>query len=104
MQIKTIRFDSERTKDFDDSVNKALDEGWHLARRDVIGGELHAELVMLDETQPQAPIDWQDAVETLRDLCEGSTCADCPAVKWCETSFPEGRQGLQPYEWEVPEE
>ena len=105
MQIKTIREQNILSESFDDMVNEALAEGWQLTRRTVINGKLYAELVMPDEPQPRAPIDWRDAVETLRELCESQgTCVDCPAVKWCETSFPTNREGMQPHGWEVPEE
>ncbi len=36
LEIKTITDRLDRSKDFDDKVNEAMEEGWELVRRDVL--------------------------------------------------------------------
>lgn len=56
------------------------------------------------EAAPAAKaITWQEAVKTLRDLCEAQRyCADCPAQAWCDSAVPINTKVITPREWEVP--
>ena len=111
MKIKTITRNFEWVDEFDQLVNEALAEGWHLTKREVIPGVagvnhsrrlLYAELVQLDpEPAPEAqPLDPIEALHTVREFCIGvDKCINCPLVDWCS----ELRKGGDPTDWEIPE-
>ena len=52
-QIKTIVWGIGYTEGFDEEVNKALEEGWTLVRRDVRESILYAELEKSDDPQEE---------------------------------------------------
>ena len=65
MKIKTIRWRLDAAEQFDEEVNAALAEGWHLTKREVLDGRqlstdaylhrmLYAELVKLDPMEAKA--------------------------------------------------
>lgn len=123
MKIKTITEELPFSNRFDDKVNKAMDDGWRLARRDVIPAGsnpdshrlLYAELVQLDPApevpegdapgapEPQ-PADPFDAVRAIKAACLATSnddcCTDrCPLYGWCVKL----RNGGDPTDWEIPE-
>lgn len=107
MKIKTVCEEiSRETKTvFDEEVNALLEDGWQLAKREVIPGYnlgdayfppcLYDELVKLDEadmeTQEPDPITWEEAVEVLRETCRQAADCDnsCPMYRWCKDNLQE---------------
>ena len=114
MKIKEIKsIVSENPVEFDVSVNNLLEKGYTLVRRgpEQVGPsawKLYAELVKLDEadmeTQEAEPITWEEAVEVLRETCEGAKeCGPaCPAYDWCQKNIP--GNNVPPCGWGSPEE
>lgn len=114
MKIKTISHRFDRVEEFDDQVNRALEEGWRLVKREVIPGapndyaRVYAELVQLDpepEVAEPQPVDPCVAIRVLRDTCEAVPVADCgsdrcPLYAWCEGL----RKGGDPTDWVIPGE
>lgn len=117
MKIKTVceEISRETKTAFDEEVNALLEDGWQLAKREVIPGYnlgdvyfppcLYAELVKLDEAdvEPQEaePVTWQEAAQVLMDECEGAAGCDnrCPMHDWCHINNPDGPP---PSEWSDP--
>lgn len=99
MQIKTIRKTIFSASEFDDEVNKALDAGWRLTRREVLQGEgkektcydnwlLYAELVKMDPVPEQPAMDPLEAIQVLARACENAPQCEpesCPLHDWCTT-------------------
>ena len=57
------------------------------------------------EEEAPAPkaITWQEAVMTLRDICQGQDCCDdCVAREWCDKALPFNMAVITPNYWEVP--
>lgn len=119
MKIKTVCEEiSRETKTvFDEEVNALLEDGWQLAKREVIPGYnlgdayfppcLYAELVKLDEADMEGqeadlPFGWDYAVEIIREECKGAAGCDerCPMNAWCQKNIPDGPP---PSEWGDPE-
>lgn len=111
MKIKTIYIAPENAVEFDAIINIALEEGWHLVRRDVLPpyeGRTHlthrmlyAELVQMDEpTEPEA-IGPVEALRTIRSICtDAAECGpDCQAHEWCEKYLP---MEIAPIDWKLP--
>lgn len=119
MKIKTVCEEiSRETKTvFDEEVNALLEDGWQLAKREVIPGYnlgdvyfppcFYAELVKLEEadmeTQEPDPITWEEAVWVLRETCqEAKECGPaCPAYDWCQKNIP--GNNTPPCGWGDPE-
>ena len=65
-------------------------------------------LVLENKEKPEeapAPkaITWQEAVMTLRDICQGQDCCDdCVAREWCDKALPFNMAVITPNYWEVP--
>lgn len=112
MKIKTITEWTDtpnKTCGFDIEVNKALEEGWTLTRREVFPSLkfdcpelLYAELVMPDPA-PERTDPW-DHVRAIKDFCDtvaGDTCFndECPLSDWCKQMI--GRR--TPTSWALPE-
>lgn len=110
MKIKTI-WDT-RPDRFDESVNKHLEEGMTLARREVIPDTkdldksvFYAELVKLDPpAEPETP-DPMDLLRQVREAClrvpsNGCNPEGCPMFNWCEQL----RRGGDPTDWVLPGE
>ena len=120
MKIKTVceEISRETKSAFDDGVNALLEDGWKLAKREIIPGYnlgdvyfppcFYAELVKLEEAdmeeQEAEPITWQEAVEVLRETCEtAKECgAACPAFAWCQKNIP--GNNAPPCSWGSSEE
>jgi hypothetical protein len=110
MKIKTI-WDT-RPDRFDESVNKHLEEGMTLARREVIPDTkdldrsvFYAELVKLDPPAEPETTDPFDAVRAIKATCEGVSLEDCHACRcplsaWCR-KMPDG---YDPTDWDIPGE
>lgn len=68
----------------------------------------HTKLVLENKEKPEeapAPkaITWQEAVMTLRDICQGQDCCDdCVAREWCDKALPFNMAVITPNYWEVP--
>ena len=95
MKIKTIR--QTIMSDFDDQVNKALEEGWQLTRRELLVGTgvpFYAELVFPDlPAEPEAPLVIQpsptEAARIVKAECaKHSRCRDCALFTVCENESP----------------
>ena len=118
MKIKTVCEEiSRETKTvFDEEVNALLEDGWQLAKREVIPGYnlgdvyfppcLYAELVKLDEADMEPQEDelpaWEDAVDALRLACgtaEDCTKDGCPVYAWCDKNL---RYENPPSAWDDP--
>ena len=116
MKIKTIRHRLDNVKEFDDQLNKALEDGYQLVNRGLVpgfrldgGGYLHnmlyAELVLPDPEPAQEPAEEIDPFQVLRqvkEICEAVTdsCNNCPIKDWC---FGPLKNGDDPTDWELPE-
>ena len=125
MKIKTVceEINAETIPVFDERVNALLEDGWQLAKREIIPGydlgglffppSLYAELVKLDEADLAAdlaelreaePITWQEAVEVLRETCrtaEDCTKDGCPAFDWCQKNVKDDAPFIN---WSEPAE
>ena len=125
MKIKTVceEIGRETTPAFDEQVNALLEDGWHLAKREIIPGyslcgdlyfppALYAELVKLDEADMAAdlaelreaePVTWQEAVEVIKETCRDAVACDksCPAYEWCQKNIPDSAP--PPETWSDPE-
>lgn len=115
MKIKTICRNFDWVEEFDQLVNEAINDGWHLVKREVLPGVagvsnsrrlLYAELVQLDpEPEPEAqPLDPIDAVHAIKATCDAIPLKDCqggrcPLYVWC--CQLEG--GRDPSDWDLPE-
>lgn len=115
MKIKTITEELPFSNRFDDKVNEAMDDGWHLVRRDVIPAGpnqnshrlLYAELAQLDpapgvpEPQPADPFDAVRAVQAACLNVPQTECNEgrCPLYGWCQ-KLPECSD---PTDWTIPE-
>lgn len=123
MKIKTVanKINPAGIADFDKTVNKSLDDGWRLVKRETIPGytlgdnayfapSLYAELVQLDEPEepetPAGPPDPLEALRTVRDFCAArqvtpnGVCKGCRLEPFCGQNEGEKTPDL----WEVPEE
>lgn len=115
MKIKTITRNFDWVDEFDTLVNTALEEGWHLMKREVLPGVagvtssrrlLYAELVQMDpvepETKPEAePLGPVEALRVVRKFCDTVVkCGTCPLYDWCCRL----RKGGDPTDWELPGE
>lgn len=109
MKIKTIWI--VNNAHFDEKVNKLLEEGWHLAKREVFldakdleNSVFYAELVQLDEKaappEPQ-PLDPIEALQQLRAFCDDMQCDNCPLWDFCHRHLP-NNEG--PADWLLPGE
>lgn len=113
MKIKTIARNFDWLEEFDQEVNKALDEGWHLMKREVLPGVagvsssrrlLYAELVQMEPVDPDeldevAFCDPFDALRAVQDLCRSvDKCGTCPLYDWC----CQLRKGGDPDDWKIP--
>lgn len=112
MKIKTVLSSMNFCEHFDDKVNRLMDEGWKLARRDVVVVQdklvYYAELVKLDEADMEELEDelpaWEDAVDALRLTCgTAEECSEdgCPMWAWCQKNLDENNP---PANWDDPEE
>lgn len=104
MKIKTIVQNSPDT--FDEQVNKALEAGYLLERREVLvpntsGTAAHyAQLVLPDSPADPETADIFQALHTIKAACLAQPrCDICPLTDWC------GRLGLggDPTDWELPD-
>ena len=114
MEILTITSSRDKgTVEFDERVNKALEEGYILVERDMIPGgsfgsktyqpAYYAELVRTDE-QPQkdATLTTLDALRIVREFCDDHKCDNtCPLIEFCERHMAEGEG---PTDWVLPGE
>lgn len=113
MKIKTITEELPFSNRFDDKVNEAMDDGWHLARRDVIPAGpnqnshrlLYAELVQLDPAPELQPADPFEALRNIQEFCKAMPVAncltpDCPLSAWCNIYTEDG---TSPGDWVIPE-
>lgn len=115
MKIKTIAHRFDRVEEFDDQVNRALEDGWRLVKREVVPGtgneytRVYAELVQLDpvpevpEVPEPQPMGLLDAVRAIKETCLGVSVADCngdrcPLAAWCNC-LPESSD---PSDWVIP--
>lgn len=119
MKIKTVWNNVDHSAAFDAEVNELLTDGWQLVKREVLPGMsytptdyakrlLYAELVKLDEAdmkhQEPDPVNWQEAVEVLRETCRtAEDCGKdgCPMFDWCQKSIP--GNNCPPCGWGDPE-
>lgn len=115
MKIKTI-WDT-RPDRFDERVNRYLEEGWLLGKREVIPDTqdldksvFYAELAMLDpapevdEPQPLDPLKAMDAIEalhTVREFCDTNQCEGCQLAEFCARHLPRNEG---PADWKLPGE
>ncbi len=115
MKIKTIWTASNFN--FDEKVNRLLEEGWLLGKRDVFldtedldNSVFYAELVQLDEADKlpaepvdPAPVDPLEALRDVREFCDTTReCTeDCRLYAFCNKHLPscEG-----PADWDLPGE
>ena len=104
MKIKTIA--KEASWEFDEEVNQALEEGYTLTSRRLIGTPAgtrdyhYAELVQLDPLPEPQEIDPMAAVRAIRDVCERQkSCGRCPLTNLCDHFFVGS-----PCDWDMPEE
>lgn len=108
MKIKTIV--SPTTVDFDARCNEAFDDGWRLAKRDILmptkaveAAYYYAELVKVDEAPAPDPL---EALRVVRDFCEEmpreKCLGACPLTPWCAMYCAD--DDLSPADWVVPEE
>ena len=106
MMIQTIL--SHNAAEFDERVNAAFEDGWHLAKREMLrdglsGSVFYAELVKVDDAPAPDPL---EALRVVRDFCEEmptEKCMDkCPLSHWCAMYYPD--DGISPATWVVPEE
>ena len=91
MQIKTVIESHSWPGCFDDKVNEALGDGWQLVRRDILPGSdrFYAELVKDDKPEPSEGIHWQQAMLTVRQMCDSNhSCSLCPAIYNCLNGAP----------------
>ena len=115
MKIKTVceEITAATIPVFDERVNVLLEDGWQLAKREIIPGydlggvyftpSFYAELVKLDEAdmetlEAELPT-CKDAVESLRFACLcAEACSEdgCPMNAWCQKNIPDGPP---PSEW-----
>lgn len=114
MKIKTITRNFDWSEEFDQEVNKALAEGWHLMKREVLPGVagvsasrrlLHAELVQMDPVEPDpdeaAFCDPFDALRAVQEFCRSvEKCGVCPLYDWC----CQLQKGGDPDDWKIPGE
>lgn len=123
MKIKTVvnKLDPAGIAEFDKSVNKSLEDGLRLVKREILPGytlgttdyfspRLYAELVQRDEpVEPEAPAGPPDPLEALRavrDFCAArqvtpnGVCKGCKLEPFCGQNEGEKTPDL----WEVPEE
>lgn len=101
MEIKTVVFRLDNAADFDNAVNTALSEGWHLVKRDVIHSRqphnttnffhpmLYAELAKLPVAEAPEPMTVQDAAWIIKQECDRHEhCDTCPIEHVCNTDAP----------------
>lgn len=110
MNIKTIR--EQRADLFDANVNFALENGWRLARRDIVPCPANpyntlffAELVKLDPVEEPAPMSYTEALRVIRDTCrDAADCSKdgCPIWAWCDKYIPNDIPA-SPNDWDIPE-
>lgn len=106
MKIKTIAYElnNEGMALFDDEVNRALANGWHLAKREILPGYnlgsayydpmTYAELILPDASAMPDP---QTAARIIMDVCNDSaSCGNCPLHDICDCDAP--------YKWTPPED
>lgn len=115
MKIKTIAFKQteEGRQLFDKEVNKALEEGWHLEKRERTDGYnlgsayfapcFYAELVKTDEPDEPHTLDPFEALRIVQDYCDsvpvgGCSTGKCVLFHWCEQL----RNGGDPTDWLLP--
>lgn len=111
MKVKTIW--SENPGAFDEKVNAWLEEGWVLAKRDILPGPanlddsvFYAEMVLHDPAPETA--DAMDHVWAIRDVCASIGIADCnenkcPLACWCNRVQSDSTGGwISPEEWRLP--
>ena len=83
-QIKTIVWGIGYTGGFDEAVNKALEEGWTLVRRDVIPMQVYRESILYAELEKSDdPIEVPSSEE-----CEIDYCDKCRYVSVSCSSYP----------------
>lgn len=108
MKIKTIW--RKTIKNFDDEVNEALAEGWHLVKRELVVDTQHldnsvfyAELAQLDpEPVPEAqPLDPVEALHVVQEFCDSSKCEGCRLYDFCARHLL-NNEG--PADWDLPGE
>lgn len=114
MKIKTIRIRLDNAEDFDKALNKALEDGYQLIRRDIVPGfrlsgggylpnMLYAELVLPDPPTEPEQIDPFEALRQVKEFCGNippHTCEEnCPLYRWCEQYAGE----TDPCSWHLPE-
>jgi hypothetical protein len=105
MKIKTIARNFDWVKEFDDLVNDAIEDGWQLARRDVLPAHsqgrrmLYAELVKLEPEPEPETVDPLDLLRQVKEFCRGvDACINCPLADWCQQL----RKGGDPTDWDLP--
>lgn len=114
MKIKTVLYNLSGAKQFDEDVNAALAEGWHLVKREVLAGGplrgdsfahrmLYAELAQLDpEPVPEAqPLDPVEALHVVQEFCDSSKCEGCRLYDFCARHLL-NNEG--PADWDLPGE
>lgn len=108
MKIKTVceEINVETIPVFDERVNALLEDGWQLAKREIIPGydlgglffppSLYAELVKLEEAdmeteEPDPPFGWDECVEIIREECKAAPGCDerCAVYAWCQKNIPD---------------
>ena len=110
MKIKTVWQVNDAT--FDEHVNKWLEEGWHLVKREVFPAHnlddsvFFAELVLPDPVPEPEQGDPVKALRCIRDFCkampvEKCLTPACPLSGWCHY-FTE--DGISPMDWKIPGE
>lgn len=106
MKIQTIL--SHNAAEFDERVNAAFEDDWHLAKREMLrdgfsGSVFYAELVKVDEAPAPDPL---EALRVVRDFCEGMPAekclGKCPLTPWCAMYCAD--DDLSPADWVIPEE
>ena len=91
MEIKTVVESHSWPGAFDEKVNEALADGWHLVRRDVLPGSdrFYAELVKLDPPAEAEEPDLLDCARAIKAECDShSSCRDCPLDGICDAEYP----------------
>ena len=103
MKIKTVVDNISWPGDFDEKVNEAIDEGWQLVKRETVGSNLYAQLVLPDPAPVPEPmeIDGIQALHIVKAAClaHKGPCNDCPMTNWCEQL----QHGGDPTDWDLPE-
>lgn len=97
IQIRTVTQNDPGI--FDNCVNLSIKDGWKLTKRELVQTPAgtkdyyYAELVKEDDPKLETPpITWQQAVETIKGICNGrEDCLDggeCPMFCYCRGQTP----------------